>query len=251
MKDASYWKLGRNAPPIRGLFGGAMSSEREVISAVINGAFEDAVSMWTDLAFAEGSAISGDVLTWDFHGQTLEARLIYLSMLSRYDLIEEALKKFRSWMLEQKSSVISWPELGEAPFSLPDNMRVGHSEIDRDHENLFRHANEVRDALRQGDTKRAEKMAGRLINEILDHFDREEEILKRTGYPDAECHGRYHSQLRGKARELLDVLHTLGQGGAGSLITYDALLKFLVNDPISADMDFKPFFAAQAHTSQG
>lgn len=221
-----------------------------VLSAVFRGDFEEAVAQWKTLSLEGDFSIDETIQSWNICARTLEARLIYLSITTHDPLLDDALEKYRAWLLDQKTVIIEWSAIGATPLVLPDNMRVGHMEIDQDHETLFHMANDVRDALRENDTREAARAAERLIDEILAHFDREEAILIETGYPEAHNHARYHGLLRQQAGPLREVVKDLVGGGKASLVTFDSLISFLVNDPIAADMDFKQFFAQSDKTFQ-
>ncbi len=174
---------------------------------------------------------------------TLEARLIYLSLSHADNTIADALERYRQWLLKQKSKIVQWSEIGAAPLSLPDHLHVGHPQIDKDHQILFHYANQVREALRQEDLDKAMIIALEMVDEILAHFEREEKILKDANYPDLENHCKYHKHLKSKSPALRKELSNLAKGGNKTIAAFDALITFLVNDPIVADMDFKPFFA--------
>lgn len=225
-----------------------MSFKDDVLPAVHSGDYEDAIAKWKTLSLKGDYSIDETIQSWNICARTLEARLIYLSLTTQNHLLDEALEKFRAWLLEQKTAIIEWSALGATPLVLPDNMRVGQKEIDQDHETLFHMANDIRDALRENDTRGAAQAAERMIDEILAHFDREEAILIEAEYPEAHNHACYHDLLRQQAGSLREVVGNLVNGGRASLVTFDALITFLVNDPIAADMDFRPFFAHPENT---
>lgn len=220
-----------------------MSSEEKVLAAIHKGEFEEAVSLWRKFVLGRKYPIDHAMSSLYSAARLLEARLIYRAMMRQDDEFAGALDRFRRWLLEQQTAITNWTEIGAGQLVLPDNLRVGHKEIDRDHEILFGMANDIRDALRQGDTQHVVAMAERLLDEMLAHFDREERILERTGHPDASAHAKYHSHLRQRVPQIRAVLEDLAKGGDDSRATFDILITFLVNDPIAADMDLRPFFA--------
>jgi hemerythrin-like metal-binding protein len=164
-------------------------------------------------------------------------------MMRQDERFANALKRFRRWLLEEQTTITNWTEIGSGPLVLPDNMRVGQKVIDRDHETLFVMANDIRDMLRQGDPRHVVEMAERLLIEMLAHFDREESILESAGHSHASAHAKYHSLLRQRVPRIRGVLADLAKGGEASRATFDILIAFLLNDPIAADMDLRPFFA--------
>lgn len=219
-----------------------MNNENIALHHLEQGRFMEAVSVWRDFA-AEKGYLGGSLDTsWGLPARLLEARLIYLSMLKQDEAFQAFVDRYRAWLLDQTAQIATPTELSLERFALPDSMRVGHPEIDRDHETLFAYANDIRDALRRDDRVQAAKLADGLIDEIIDHFKREERVLIEVGYPDADTHAHYHGILLSKAEEVRKVLFGLLSAGPQAVITFDMLISFLVNDPIAADIDFKAFF---------
>lgn len=223
-----------------------MTDEDSVFDHVEHGRFTEAVSAWRDFAARKGYFGGSSDTSWGLSARLLEARLIYLSMFKHDEVFKAFVDRYRAWILDQTAHIATSTELSLERFALPDSMLVGHPEIDRDHKILFARANDIRDALRLNDHVRAAQLADNLINEIIDHFEREERVLFEAGYPDADIHAQYHSILRSKAEEVRTVLFGLLSDEAQSVITFDMLISFLVNDPIAADMDFKAFFRDSA-----
>lgn len=219
-----------------------MINEGIVLEHLEQGRYMKAVSAWRDLATKKGYFGGTSGSPWVLSARLLEARLIYLSMFKQDDVFQSFVDRYRTWLLGQAALIAAPTELSLERFSLPDNMRVGHPEIDCDHETLFDRANDIRDALRQDDRVQAAALADSLLDEILDHFDREDLVLFEAGYPDAETHAQYHGILRSKMEEVRIVLLGLLGDGPQSIVSFGMLVSFLVNDPIAADMDFKAFF---------
>jgi len=189
-----------------------MNNEDIALDHLEQGRFMEAVSVWRDFA-AEGGYLDGSSDTsWGLPARLLEARLIYLSMLKQDEVFQAFVDRYRTWLLDQTAQIATSTELSLERFALPDSMRVGHPEIDRDHEVLFAYANDIRDALRQDDRVQATKLADGLIDEIVDHFKREEKVLIEVGYPDADTHAQYHGVLLSKAEEVRKVLFGLLSG---------------------------------------
>ena len=220
-----------------------MINESDVIDHMEKGRFLEAVSIWRELATEKGYFGNSGNTSWALSARLLEARLIYLSMFKHDDEFCEFVDSYRAWLLDQVAHIATPTELSLERFALPASMRVGHPEIDRDHETLFALANDIRDALRRDDRDQAATLADGLIDEVIEHFNREERVLIEVGFPDAKIHTKYHGVLRSKAEEVRKVLFRLLSDNAQSVITFDMLISFLVNDPIAADMDIKAFFS--------
>lgn len=83
-----------------------MSFEDDVLPAVHSGDFEDAITKWKTLSLKGDYSIDETIQSWNICARTLEARLIYLSLATQNHLLDEALEKFRKWLLEQKTTII-------------------------------------------------------------------------------------------------------------------------------------------------
>lgn len=219
-----------------------MATEDEILHDLRQGHFTSAVTAWRNHALEKGYFGTDIDPAWGLAARLLEARLIYLSLQRPVEKLDDLIERYRRWLLDQVARVFPATEISTERLALPDTMRVGHPEIDADHTALFDRANHIRDALRAGDRARAADLAHGLVDEILAHFAREEQVLFREGYPDARAHALYHTILRSKAEEIRQVLLGMLGDDRQAVVTFDMLISFLVNDPIAADMDFKDFF---------
>jgi hemerythrin-like metal-binding protein len=83
-----------------------------------------------------------------------------------------------------------------AYFSLTDDLRVGHSFIDSDHEKLIALVNQLHDAMGKGHGK---EILGKILNELIhytrEHFKREEDEMKKIQYAGINEHKAEHDKL--------------------------------------------------------
>lgn len=80
-------------------------------------------------------------------------------------------------------------------FSLvwSESYEIGIPDIDADHRGIFSAFNKFSEAIKSGLTDQDAKDAfGVLFWYTVNHFNSEEHILKRSGYPDFEAHRREH-----------------------------------------------------------
>jgi hemerythrin-like metal-binding protein len=73
-----------------------------------------------------------------------------------------------------------------------DGYKIGHDEIDSQHEELFRLANNF---LNAKDKVRLTECAMGLFRYTRTHFQHEEDLMKRIGYPAIEMHLAQHTEL--------------------------------------------------------
>jgi len=83
-----------------------------------------------------------------------------------------------------------------AYFQWNPTLSVGNTLIDSDHQNLINIVNELYTAadLKQ-DCDILEDILQRLFDYTSEHFEREEEMMKLTGYPGFENHKKQHKKL--------------------------------------------------------
>jgi hemerythrin len=116
-------------------------------------------------------------------------------------------------------------------------FETGVADIDSDHRTMFALANEIGEGIAKQDKTFRAKLQ-RFIALTEAHFAREEELLVRSGYPDAEAHKAYHASLMAKAQELKAICDAKGDSEqAGGC--YLALVDFLIDDVVRGDTQFK------------
>ena len=88
------------------------------------------------------------------------------------------------------------------PFAWTSALELGIEEIDEQHRELFRRAERVYHAMRQGQPPAAEAMLASFRDFVLSHFEFEERWMRRAGFPDLHGHREAH-------REFADRLHAV------------------------------------------
>ncbi|MBS1169677.1 MAG: hemerythrin-like metal-binding protein [Burkholderiaceae bacterium] len=77
-----------------------------------------------------------------------------------------------------------------------DNYRIGHEQIDHDHQQLFALINNFSDAVEHGVRRRdIQSLLSQLVSYAEAHFQREEEIMAASGYPEVVEHHAAHTGL--------------------------------------------------------
>ena len=86
-----------------------------------------------------------------------------------------------------------------ARFQWDDSCKVGVSEFDEQHRNLFDYVNRLNDSMQQG---KGREILAELIESLIAytkvHFDNEEKKMKEHGYPGLELHAEEHDELKEK-----------------------------------------------------
>ena len=88
-------------------------------------------------------------------------------------------------------------------FEWNDEFSVGIAEIDTEHRELFRIAEELHEGLLNGTAEDdLEITYSRLAEQTRAHFEREDAILRKQGNPNVEQISREHSRLTEKVEAL-------------------------------------------------
>jgi hemerythrin len=104
----------------------------------------------------------------------------------------------------------------------------GEPTIDRQHRQLFEHAEEVLELLRQGSPRVAGELE-RLVAEILRHFADEERVLEQRAYAGLAAHRRSHADLAARAQALQSAV-------AAGRATHEELTRFLLGEVVADHM---------------
>lgn len=101
---------------------------------------------------------------------------------------------------------------------------VGHTDIDQQHQQLFRLADDLHKAMAAGVAKDSlPAMFDRLIDYAYRHFTDEERLMQASAYPDYARHCRLHEDLRGQVLALRSRM-----SGQRFVVTIE-LMQFLSN----------------------
>ena len=126
-----------------------------------------------------------------------------------------------------------------------DKYSVNVAEIDEQHKKLINLANELYDAMRVGKGK---NILGNVIAEIVNytvyHFNTEECLLKRCGYPRYTEHKEMHDNLSQKTRDLKEAFDN---GNKPTTIDVMLLLTIWLNAHILVeDQNYAPYLHSNA-----
>jgi hemerythrin len=88
------------------------------------------------------------------------------------------------------------------PFAWTSELELGVEEIDEQHRELFRRAERLYHAMRQGQPLAAEAMLASFRDFVFSHFEFEERWMRRYEFPGLDVHREAH-------REFADRLHAL------------------------------------------
>jgi len=121
-----------------------------------------------------------------------------------------------------------------------ESFELNVPEIDGDHRAILELMKAVRGAASRGHRQRVEHYLDRLFDLCTNHFEREEALMRRGGYPEAEVHAVYHRRLLERAaavRTACAVIDSTAEFEA----CCEELMTFLVDDVVRGDMKMKSF----------
>lgn len=92
---------------------------------------------------------------------------------------------------------------GRTSFRMAEELGAGVAAIDRDHDEMMLLAQQLAKLHTQNDTGAVQKVLGVLLANAEAHWQREDEMLARYGYPGAAEHAHSHASARQLLLELI------------------------------------------------
>lgn len=221
--------------------------EAEAIEVLAEGRIEEAVTLWgASISESVRQMCSGTKTPLYILSKLFEGRLRFKALSSSTNEYRRLADRLQSWTGNLVCTE-DWVERDpEELLALPALMEVGHKSIDSDHGQLFVFANRIRETLNVEDFAKTAAVIKEYTEETKEHFIREEDILFEVGHPLAEIHSAYHRMLLDKADDLIPLCEYMIGGKVTRNALYQTLVSFLLVDPISADMELRPFFLEQS-----
>jgi len=128
-------------------------------------------------------------------------------------------------------------------FTWNDSYSVKVALCDQQHKKLFEIINELSDAMRTGEGKQAVvKTIGELLQYTQTHFQQEEALLKKAGFPQLAAHQEQHRKFVTDV-ETLDKQTREGRA-ANSIQVLNLLRDWLINHILKTDKAYSDFLNA-------
>jgi len=109
-----------------------------------------------------------------------------------------------------KNKTVVWPKEQPLPEAFTtvewhDSWNSGNIEIDRQHRDIIKESNKLAlIALEQGDHERSIAQLEKILNDSIEHFNFEEELLRDIGYSNYIEHRQEHQQLIPRFKNLVE-----------------------------------------------
>ncbi len=126
-------------------------------------------------------------------------------------------------------------------------LSVGHPDIDEQHQELFRRADELIDAMMKGRAAGEMKQLLLFLSDYCrDHFGMEERLMTVKGYPGVEAHKLAHREFERRFQELERDMATRGATAQVVLDTKDLIRGWLVNHIGTIDARLAAYLRSRA-----
>jgi hemerythrin len=107
------------------------------------------------------------------------------------------------------------------PFKWSSKNEIYVPELDAEHRNLFRLADELHVAIEAGaPAERVRTLLDALLAETEEHFQHEEQLMRAAAYSSYEWHKQQHDTLRKRARNFAAQFQAGDQESAGLLLEF-------------------------------
>ena len=117
---------------------------------------------------------------------------------------------------------------------------MGLEEIDADHRKLVDMVNDIYKLIEEHEREKCSKAIDQFIGMMSMHFDKEEGILARIGFPGIEEHLKYHGSLVIQAKTLKRICDAELEIGKIENC-YDETVSLLIDDIVKGDSEFKSY----------
>ncbi len=131
-------------------------------------------------------------------------------------------------------------------FSWTPALAVGIEEIDAQHQELFRRAERLVSALRAGDRSEVLPLLAYLREYVDLHFEAEERLMKRVGYPGMEGHVAAHRAFREDFVAMVDDFQRSGPTALVALTIHNWLSDWLRKHIGGVDTELARYVAGAA-----
>lgn len=127
-------------------------------------------------------------------------------------------------------------------------LETGNAEIDGQHRTLFARADRLIEAVRGGGADVEVAYLFRFLRDyVREHFDAEEELMRRRGYPELAVHAGLHDWMRKRLDDVLSAYERDG-GSAALLADVESMMRGWLSQHIGEkDRAFVDFLRKQGH----
>ena len=133
---------------------------------------------------------------------------------------------------------------------LTPSFMLEYESLDKDHQHLADIVNQIIKAIDDDEAEKCEGLVGDFVKSAKDHFSNEEALLVKAGYPNVKKHQDHHKSLNTKMDHIIEFAKMAGENQMARDSLRKELVFFLMDDVITADMEFKNFIEEKAKTEK-
>lgn len=124
---------------------------------------------------------------------------------------------------------------------LTPSFLLDYETLDRDHQRLADMVNLIVAAIDGDEGEKCEDLVKDFVKSAKSHFAKEEKLLTKVGFPNVKKHHDHHKSLNFQMDHLIEFAKMAGENQMARDSLRKELVFFLMDDIITADMDFKSF----------
>ena len=126
---------------------------------------------------------------------------------------------------------------------LTPSFELQFEALDQDHEKLINQVNHIVEMIDQGNAESCKTLVPEFVTFSKQHFAREEALLISANYPDVDKHKQHHLDLHDKLDHMLEFAEMAAENEMACESLKKELVYFIMDDVITADLEFKDFLA--------
>ena len=133
---------------------------------------------------------------------------------------------------------------------LTPSFMLEYESLDKDHQHLADIINQIIKAIDDDEAEKCEGLVGDFVKSTKEHFANEEALLVNAGYPNVKKHQDHHKSLNTQMDHMIEFAEMAGENQMARDSLRKELVFFLMDDVITADMEFKNFIEEKATTEK-
>lgn len=114
-------------------------------------------------------------------------------------------------------------------------LQTGLEEIDRQHKKLVDYINLMAEAVEELNVSKTEEVLDSLIRYTVVHFEFEEKMMEKAGFPQSEQHHKVHEAFKAK---VLKLRKKVDEGQSVNASVMNILVKWIVEHIKKEDMEY-------------
>ncbi len=128
---------------------------------------------------------------------------------------------------------------------LSSSFELEFEALDQDHRKLVDMVNRIVEEIDNDNARACKGLVPEFVSFSKQHFAKEEALLVSVDYPDVESHRQHHLDLHDKLDHMLEFAKMAEENEMACESLKKELVYFIMDDVITADLEFKEFLASK------